>query len=237
MNLTIIRITARALLGRRRLLLLLPLPFLMVGLAVLADNLGARPDEWVEAVVVGLGMGVVLPVMALIVGTGVLRSEIDDGTLPHILAKPLSRWEIIGSKLAVAVVTTAVATAAPFYVVGVLASSSRLGLGLAVGAVLGSVAYCAVFVALSLLTSRPVLVGLAYVLVWEGLLGNLVAGTRLLSVQQYVVTVSAEVSASDLLSPTVSVVTALTLAAALVTAMTWLAVDRLRSFSVVGETG
>jgi ABC-2 type transport system permease protein len=52
-----------------------------------------------------------------------------------------------------------------------------------------------------------------------------------------VVTVSAEVSASDLLSPTVSVVTALTLAAALVTAMTWLAVDRLRSFSVVGETG
>ena len=103
MNMTIVRITARALIGRKRFLLLLPLPVLMVGLAVLANSVGAHSD-WVQPVVVGLGFAVVLPVVALIVGTGVLSSEIDDGTLAHILAKPLPRSQIILSKLAVAVV-------------------------------------------------------------------------------------------------------------------------------------
>jgi ABC-2 type transport system permease protein len=237
MNTTILRITARALLGRRRLLLLLPLPALMVGLAVLADGMGARPDEWVGPVVNGLGLGVVLPVMALVAGTGVLRSEIDDGTLPHILAKPLPRREIILAKLVVATVTTALTVGGALFVVGVVAGSTRFGAGLAVGATVGALAYCALFLALSLLTSRPVLVGLAYVLVWEGLLGNLVAGTRLLSVQQYVATVSAEIGRTGLLTPTVSLSLSLVMAALFVTGATWLATDRLRSFSVVGETG
>ena len=49
---------------------------------------------------VGLGLAVVLPVIALIVGTGVLGSEIDDGTIVHILTKPLPRRDIILAKLA-----------------------------------------------------------------------------------------------------------------------------------------
>ena len=44
MNATIARITARGLFGRKRFLLLLPLPLLVIGLGVLADSLGARPD-------------------------------------------------------------------------------------------------------------------------------------------------------------------------------------------------
>ena len=44
--------------------------------------------------------------------------------------------------------------------------------------------------ALSLVTRRPVLIGLVYVLLWEGLLTNLLTGTRLLAVQQYAVSVA-----------------------------------------------
>ena len=78
-------------------------------------------------VIVGLGIGVVLPLIALIVGTGVLGSEIDDGTVAHILAKPIPRSEIILSKLVVAVVVTAVTVAVPMFVVGLIAGSSQLG--------------------------------------------------------------------------------------------------------------
>ena len=39
---------------------------------------------------------------------------------------------------------------------------------------------------LSLVTRRPVLFGLLYILVWEGLLGNLLTGTRSLSIEQFV---------------------------------------------------
>jgi ABC-2 type transport system permease protein len=236
MNTTITRITTRGLFGRRRFLLLLPLPVLLVGLAALADALGARPNEWGPPVLVGLGLAVVLPVMALIVGTGVLGSEIDDGTLVHVLAKPLPRREIIFSKLIVAVVVTAVTVGAAMFAGGLIAGSARLGVGLAVGSALGALAYSALFVALSLLTRRPVLLGLLYVLIWEGLLANLLSGTRVLSIQQYVITVADKIAPSDVLSGTVSLPVALSMAAVVAVGSTVLAIDRLRSFSVAGET-
>jgi ABC-2 type transport system permease protein len=235
-NPTIARITARALFGRRRFLLLLPLPVLLIGLAVLSNSLGARPEDWSQPVIQALGLAVVLPVVALVVGTGVLGSEIDDGTLAHILAKPLPRREIIFSKLAVAIGVTFVTTAVPLYVTGLIAGSAKLALGLAVGAALGSAAYCSIFVALSLLTRRPVLLGLAYVLIWEGLLTNLLSGTKVLSVQQYVTTVADKVAPTDLLDSSVGLPVALGMAFVLVVGATLLAIDRLRSFSVVGET-
>ena len=132
MNVTIARITARALFGRRRFLLLIPLPLLLIGLPLLAESLGADPEHWSEPVIVGLGLAVVLPVIALVVGTGVLGSEIDDGTLAHILAKPLSRAEIIFSKYVVAVAVTAVTAGVPLFVTGLLAGSTSLAVGLLV---------------------------------------------------------------------------------------------------------
>jgi len=236
MNTTIIAITARALFGRRRFLLLIPLPALMVGLALLVRLLGADPKDWAQPVIIALGMAVVLPVVALVVGTGVLGSEIDDGTLAHVLAKPLPRSEIILSKLLVAVLVTAVTVCVPFFLVGLVAGSVSLGIGLVVGGLLGSLAYCSLFVALSLLTRRPVLVGLVYVLVWEGLLGNFLSGTRVLSIQQYVIEVADRVSRSDLISGNVSLAVSLAMSFVFVAGATLLAIDRLRSFSVVGET-
>lgn len=236
MNPTIMRITARGLFGRRQFLLLLPLPVLLVGLAALADALGATPSDWGPAVIGGLGFAVVLPVMALIVGAGVLGSEIDDGTLVHILAKPLPRREIILAKLVVAVAVTAVTVGVPMFAAGLVAGSVRLGIGLAVGSALGALAYCALFLALSLVTRRPVLLGLVYVLIWEGVLGNVLTGTRVLSIQQYAVTVADRVAGSDLLTGTVSITVSLVMASVFAVGGTWFAIDRLRSFSVAGET-
>ncbi|NJC68414.1 ABC transporter permease [Planosporangium thailandense] len=235
-NATIARITARGLFGRRRFLLLLPLPLLLVGLAVLARALGAPPAAVAKFVIVNLGFAAVLPVISLIVGTGVLGSEIDDGTLVHVLAKPLPRREIIVSKLAVAVVATAVTVGVPMFVGGLVAGSARLGIGLAVGCVVGAFAYSGLFLALSLLTRRPVLLGLLYVLLWEGLLGKLLGGTRVLSIQQYVTALAARVGDTDLFAGQVSVSVSVVMAIVFTVGGTLLAIDRLRSFSVAGET-
>ena len=119
-------------------------------------------------------------------------------------------------------------------------SPTRSGSGsaLAVGAAVGALAYSALFLALSLVTRRPVLLGLVYVLIWEGLLGNLVSGTRVLShpaVRDHArrpdrpdrrcstASVSLPVAVGD--EPCCSRV-----------GVTVLAIDRLRSFSVAGET-
>jgi ABC-2 type transport system permease protein len=233
---TVAYITVRGLFGRRRVLLLLPLPILLIGLALICRSYNVNPADWGTPVLSALGLAVVLPVTALIVGTGVLGSEVDDGTIVHILTKPLPRRDIILAKLGVAVGVTAVTAAVPLFVAGALADSVRLGLALAVGAVVGAAAYSAFFLMLSLLTRRPVLLGLVYILVWEGLLGRFVSGTRVLSIGQYVTTITDKIAPTDLLAGKVSLPVTVVMSAIFVIGCTALAIDRLRSFSMAGET-
>ncbi len=233
---TVAYLTVRGLFGRKRALLLLPLPILLIGLAAICHGYHVRPSEWATPVLVVLGLGVVLPVTALIVGTGVLGSEVDEGTIVHILTKPLPRRDIILPKLGVAVLVSAVAAAVPLFIAGLLADSVRLGLGLVVGAVVGACAYSGLFLLLSLLSRRPVLVGLAYILVWEGLLGRFVSGTRVLSIEQYVIGITDKVAPTGLLTGQVSLPVAIVMAAIFTVGGTFFAIDRLRSFSVAGET-
>ena len=237
MNPTIASITARGLLGRRRFLALLLLPVALVGLTILAAATSVPSSEWAPTVLEGLGFNVVVPLVALIIGTGVLGAELDDGTLAHILAKPVPRSQIIATKLAVAVVATVAAVAPAMFVAGTLAGGARVGVGLAVGSALAATAYSALFVAMSLVTSRPVLVGLAYVLLWEGMLGSVISGTQVLSVGQYGIAVADAVADTGLLTGKVGVPLSLILAAVFTAGGTVLAIDRLKSYRLAGETG
>ena len=63
------------------------------------------------------------------------------------------------------------------------ARASRVGFAL--GSLVGGAAYCAVFALLSVLTRHAVVIGLIYLLVWEGLLGGLLDGVRWLSVTRW----------------------------------------------------
>jgi ABC-2 type transport system permease protein len=81
-----------------------------------------------------------------------------------------------------------------------------------------------------------VLLGLVYVLVWEGLLGRFVSGTRVLSIEQYVITVADRIAPTDLLAGQVSLPVAVTMSVIVTVGCTVAAVDRLRSFSMAGET-
>lgn len=233
---TVAYITARGLLGRRRVLLLLPLPVLLVGLALICRAYNVDPNQWGQAVVVGLGLAVMLPVVALIVGTGVLGSEVDDGTIVHILTKPLPRRDIIFAKLLVATGVTTVTTTIPLFITGVLADSVKFGLALVVGAAVGALAYSSLFLLLSLLTRRPVLLGLVYILVWEGLLGRFMSGTRVLSIEQYVIALTDKLAPTDMLSGKVSIPVAIVMSAIFAVGGTLYAINRLGSFSMAGET-
>jgi ABC-2 type transport system permease protein len=55
------------------------------------------------------------------------------------------------------------------------------------GAVLvGAFVYASIFVALGAVTSRGLVIGLAYSLLWEGLLSAALQGTQLFSVREYI---------------------------------------------------
>lgn len=236
MNVTVAQITARGLLGRRRALLLAPMPVLLIVLALLARNTIDSTELGVNTILVGFGLAVLVPLTSLIVGTGVLSPEIDDGTLLHILAKPLPRSTILLTKVIVAAVAGVIAVSPAFLVAGCMVGGLRLGLAFAVAGGVATIVYCAVFATLSLLSRRPVLVGLAYIIVWEGLLCSLISGAGVLSIQQFSVTLARRISGFSEITSTVSLPVALIMCGVVLCGACLLGIDRLRSFNISGST-
>ena len=59
----------------------------------------------------------------------------------------------------------------------------------------GGTAYAVAFTALGVVTSRALVVGLGYTLLWEGVLAGLLEGTRFLSIRQATLGVAAALTA------------------------------------------
>src|SRR5262252_3914647 len=180
-------ITMRATMGRKRALLFAIPAVVLLLVTVLIKLAHPQDPSWPSQVLGIFGFTVVLPLTALIIGTSVLGAEVDEGSIVHLLATPVPRSVVIASKYAVAAALTALFVAVPELLAGVIATGglTKLAVGLFAGALAGSVMYNAVFVMISVLTTRAIAYGLAYVLVWESLLANFVSGARLLSVGQH----------------------------------------------------
>lgn len=234
MNPTIVRLSAQALFGRRRGIVLVLIPALTVALAVMIRLLtseGAGYDE-----VIGLGFTLGLPIVALLAAAAVLGPEIDDGSVVYLLAKPVSRHVVALSKYATAWVATVALGALPLLVTGLVLDSSdpRRALAWAGGAMLAGTAYSALFLGLAALTRHAVVVGLLFALLWEGLLGNLFEGIRWLSIGAWGRGLAGEVSAL-VTGPSTGLVYPLVAAAVVTVGAVWFTGDRLRSFTLRGD--
>lgn len=231
---TITRLSLQALLGRRRGLVLLVMPVVLVGLAILI--------RWLTYAGVGyemvnvLGYGLVLPLVALLSASAVLGPEIDDGSVVYLLAKPVNRHLIALGKYLVAALATLVFGALPILVTGLILDNTEPGQALAwlAGSAVVGTAYTALFLALAALTRHAVVAGLLFVLLWEGLLGGLLSGIKWLSIgdwgRQIGHALSPAIDSPDL--PTAYAVGA---SVVLTLAGVWFAGDRLRSFALTGD--
>ena len=230
-------ITLRATMGRKRAFIFAISPLVLVLVTAALKLSHPERASWPADILGVFGLTVVLPLTALIIGTSVLGAEIDDGSIVHLLATPVSRAVVIGAKYAVAVVLTMIFAAVPELVAGLIATggATKLALGVFAGALAGSVMYNAVFVMLSVVTTRAIAWGLLYVLIWEGVLGNLVAGARLLSVGQYSLGIADSIAHDPGLNAALGLPTAVILGALVTAAALAVAVRRLASFSLKGE--
>ena len=236
-NPTIASITVRAALGRRRALLYAIPPLILIGVSAVLRVTSPADPSWPAEILGDFGFSVVLPLTALIIGTSVLGAEVDDGSVIHLLATPVPRRVIITTKVAVATVATIVFAAVPELIAGLIASGTfgKLAIGLFVGALAGSVIYNALFVMLSVLTTRAIAVGLLYVLIWEAVLGNFVSGARLLSVGQYSLGVANGIAHDSALNAGLTLTTAVIMGAIVTVATLVFASRRLSEFSLKGD--
>src|SRR6516165_5043301 len=231
-------ITLRATMGRKRALLFAIPPLILVLVTVLLRLAHPNDASWPSQIVGIFGFTVVLPLTALITGTSVLGAEVDEGSIVHLLATPVPRLVVMWSKYVVAVLLTAAGVAGPGLPAGVIATGglTKLTVGLFVAALAGSVMYNAVFVMISVLTTRAIAYGLAYIVVWEGLLANFVSGARLLSVGHYSLGVANGIAHDGTnLNAGISLGTSVVMGL-IVTAVTIvIAVRALSSFSLKGD--
>jgi len=230
-NGTIAKLALQALLGRRRFWLLLAFPILLIGLVALIAALTDAEAAW--SVLPGLGYPLVLPLVAILAASSVLGPEVDDGSIVYLLAKPVSRYGVAISKWVVALGATLVAGALPLFVAGLLTDDSSRAGALGLAAAVAGTTYTALFLAISAVTRHAVVASLMFVLIWEGLLGNLFSGIAWLSPGQWGLRIGHEVS--DALPDPANLPWAI-LASLVVTVVgVWFAGDRLRSFSMKGE--
>jgi ABC-2 type transport system permease protein len=180
-------VTLRGLLGRRRTVLMV----LLVGLPVLVALLlrVAGSDVNVDRILDPMIVRTILPLVALVFGTAALGSELEDGTAVYLIIKPIPRWRIIGAKMLVAAGLTVALVMPATVATGILVAGFGPGslsttFAYALAASLGGAAYACAFVALSAFTGRALIIGLAYTLIWEGILAGLLEGTRFLSIRQ-----------------------------------------------------
>jgi len=236
-NGVVMRLTLRGAMGRRRALLFALPAVLLIGISALLKAT-AHGSAWPPEVLGTVGY-LILALTALIVGGSVLGAEIDDGSILHLLATPVSRRTIVLSKCLVAVALTVGFAAVPEYLGAAIATgaASKLAIGLLIGALAGSVIYNAIFLMLtSVLSPGPALaVGLLYILLWEGLLASLVPGVGLLSAEHYSLAIANSVAHSSALHANLNLGTATGMGIVVSAACLALATICLSGFNVKGD--
>ena len=238
---TLAVITLRSLLNRRRTVLLALASALVVLIAALFRLSSPTDSEalrFAGRLLADFGIGVVVPLVAVIVGTAAIGSEIEDGTIVYLLSKPVPRLAIVAVKLLVSWAVASAIVVPGIWLGGLVATGGNPGLGTAyaVAAIVAGLEYTAIFVALSLVSSRALVIGLAYVVVWEGVVAGLFEGTRSLSVRQHALTVADALGGQGAVPATLGVEAIVVLA--LVTAGAFvIAVRRLERVELRGETG
>ncbi len=197
-SMPVVAVTLRGLLDRRRfwlMVLLAAVPVLIMLVATLFSDTTMNERRFDQLII-----RTVLPLIALVFGTGALGSELEDGTIVFLLTKPIRRWRIALAKGTVAAGLTAALIVPAMLLTGLIATSqqsSMAGPTVAYAVAVGGAAYALAFMALSSFTSRALAVGLGYVLLWEGVLSGLFEGTRLFSIRQATLGLAAELQGVD----------------------------------------
>ena len=199
-------LTFRYLLGTRRVIataLLAVVPIILtVSLAA------ARVERFnillFQDLMIPLFLQVVLIFVTLVNATALIREEIDDNTLPFLLTRPISKPALVAYKYVGYLIAILVLVLPPVVVAyGVTEAYGGLGFtadadvlwGFLAVTILGTAAYGALFLFISVLVRRPLAVGLLIGFVWESVVDSIPGDVPKLSVIHYLKTILKDVVA------------------------------------------
>lgn len=185
----------------KRGLLCLGLASIPVGLSlvvrIVSQHEGQPPVELLWTIVWLITVQTVLPLIALFLGSAAVSEEVEDKTLTFLFTRPMQRPAVLlGRWLAAVLPAALLLSVVGWLTVTLLAGAAKpgetldwmppgFGLRYAGVLVMGVTVYSALFAACGALVRRPVLVGLGYTVVFEGLLANLPGANQKISILYY----------------------------------------------------
>ncbi len=192
MNLHIFTLTIGQILGQRRtvvMLLFAAIPMVFAAVFRIATESDADPLQFFGDSMEGIIVGLILPLTALVFGTAALGQELEDGTAVYLLSKPIPRWRIVVEKAAAAWVATTAVLVVSVVGAGLILLVGEFGYraipAFAAAVTLGALGYVALFVCLSVIFNRALIIGLVYVFIWEALVTQIVDNAQYVSIREF----------------------------------------------------
>jgi ABC-2 type transport system permease protein len=183
--------------GRRWLILslLFALPSVVAALANLTPRRPPPAGALDFALAFNLMPHALAPLAALLYAAGIIRDEAEEQTLTYLYLRPLPRWTIYAVKLLATLLVTCLLTAVFTMVLLVTipltgqepVTQEMMERALTTTGLLAllQVSYCAGFGLLGLITRRSLIVGIGYIILFEGLLATLDTVIRRLTAMYY----------------------------------------------------
>lgn len=246
LSLTVTRLTIRQFLRSRSIyvvlgiLLLASVPAIIVQAIPGESTLRELRDIFANVVYLDLIAATLLPLATLVLATAALGDEIEDRTLQYLTLKPISRLRIVVEKLLAVFVVMV-----PIVWIGIAMTWAIASLGNVDGmrdllwpalasSLVAIVGFGSLFMLLSMVMQRALLVGIFYVFVWETSLSRFLPGIRAISIRHFTQSLfvrmvdDRRVDVPQLSAQTTVIVTTIVICVLCVVLATW----RLRSMSL-----
>jgi ABC-2 type transport system permease protein len=162
------RLLLRSQVSVRRLLGIGALSALSLVIGVFARS-DADPSQAAVDAVASYGLGLLVPLAALWLGTSAIGDLVEDRLLVYVWLKPVPRWQLPAAAVLATLTVVVPLTAVPLTASAFVAGAGDVAGPTLLAAWLAALAYSGLFVAAGLWLRRAVWWGLAFLLVWENL--------------------------------------------------------------------
>lgn len=165
---------------------------ILFALVYLLNSNNTTPNAFLGGVFNEFMAPTVVPLATLILATATLGNELSDRTIVYLAIKPVSTIRIVVEKfwgtflVTGAALTVGVLTTWLVVIPGPDSPTIRALVSMIFASLVGVAAYGALFLFISLVIPRALLVGVIYILLWESLLARFIPGIRVLSVRHFI---------------------------------------------------
>jgi ABC-2 type transport system permease protein len=230
-SLPVYRLTLRSLFTGRRVLALALLALVPVVAAIAFAAAGeVEPELFWARLLQRLVIPTITAFVAVVIGASAIADEREDGTILYLASTPLSRLTLVTTKIAAAWTATMALLVPSVLASGAIALGAEAQASLIawplLGVALAALCYCAVAAWLSMVVRRAIVIGVLYILLWEGSIATFAASADRFSIAAYGRAIAVE-GVIDVNAPETSWVAAVVVLLAVAAVAAWGAARRM----------